>query len=93
MKVDVNVAFTLISDQLYKMFARDVAGHERCKPETLFRKFIHHSGTVEVREEEVIVTFGHFNGQELVAPVFKDLDRLLALHGLSPEVPCWRGVA
>lgn len=39
----------MIADQLYKYFAGDITGYEKCKPETLFRKFIFNFQNIEKR--------------------------------------------
>lgn len=90
LKADVNAVFTMLADQVYKYFAGDIPGHEKCKPETIFRKFIFKAGTVEIRDHELIVTVNKFPAQHLVQSIFQNIDRRLAAYGLGPNIS-WLG--
>lgn len=54
-KVDFDLTMTLLTHNLYRLIAADLAGYSRNRANTIFNKFIDNYGDVEVREEEIVV--------------------------------------
>ncbi len=56
-KVNFDVAMTMIADTLYSMFAKKLRGFEECDAPKLYRHFIRGKGTVRIKDQTVIVTY------------------------------------
>ncbi len=55
-EVDFSVAMTVLSDLLYRMFARRIPGYEDATAKQLFRKFINTTGGIKIKDGELVVT-------------------------------------
>ena len=56
-KVHFDVVMTMIADTLYSMLAQKLRGFEQCDAAKLYRHFVQMGGTVEVRHNEVTITY------------------------------------
>lgn len=56
-KVHFDVVMTMIADTLYSMLARKLRGFEQCDAAKLYRHFVQMGGTVEIRSNEVTITY------------------------------------
>ena len=56
-KVHFDVAMTMIADTLYSMLADKLRGFEHCDAPKLYRHFVRTSGVVEVRGQNITVTY------------------------------------
>lgn len=56
-KVHFDVALTMVADTLYSMLAQKLRGFEECNAAKIYRDFVQGKGTVEVRGQQVTVTF------------------------------------
>lgn len=56
-KVQFDVIMTMIADTLYCMLAKKLRGFESCDAPKIYRHFVRSSGTVQVRNGEVTVTY------------------------------------
>ena len=57
LKVHFDMVMTMIADTLYWRLAQNLRGFEKCDANTIFRNFIHGSGVVGVRGNEITVTY------------------------------------
>ncbi|NGX43745.1 MAG: hypothetical protein K940chlam7_02045 [Chlamydiae bacterium] len=55
-KVDFDLTMSILAHNIYKLLARDLPGYEQNTAATLYEKFIHNGGTVEIDEEKVCVS-------------------------------------
>ena len=59
LKVEADLQLTLLGGTLYRLLAERIGqGHERERPRTLFRKFVHASADVIVASDSLTVRFG-----------------------------------
>ena len=59
MKIDVDLQLTLMASALYRMLGIRIGrGMEVARADTIFRKFIHTSGSVEITDSDIIVRLG-----------------------------------
>lgn len=56
-KVHFDVVLTMIADTLYSMLAHKLRGFEDCNATKLCRHFVRGKGTVEVKDQQVVVHF------------------------------------
>jgi hypothetical protein len=56
-KVHFDVVMTMIADTLYSMLAKKLRGFEQCDAAKLYRHFIQAGGVVEIRSNEVTITY------------------------------------
>ena len=56
-KVQFDVIMTMMADTLYCMLAKKLRGFESCDAPKIYRHFVRTSGTVQVRDGEVSVTY------------------------------------
>jgi len=56
-KVDFDIAITLIANSLYKILAKDIRFFENSKSSKLFRNFIEINSDIETTDDSVIVSF------------------------------------
>ncbi|MFV2082590.1 MAG: transposase, partial [bacterium] len=89
-KVDVDLFFTLLGDNLYKMLAWEVEGHTRNKPETIFRKFIRKRADIRVEEDEIVVRFQNFKEQGHVRGLYESIKEHLEKRGIKTRYS-WLG--
>lgn len=89
-KIELDLILTLISDNLYKSFAREIPGCQFMKPETLFRKFIHKTAKVQQVDDEIVVRFDYFREQGKIIPLLKNLNEELEKNGVNPSI-AWLG--
>ena len=54
-KVDFDLTITILTHNLYRIFASDLEGYSSCTPQTLYQKFIHNSGNVKITDHQIIV--------------------------------------
>ena len=55
-KVDFDLTMSILTHNLYRIFASDLEGYSSCTPQTLYQKFIHNSGKVTITNDKIIVT-------------------------------------
>lgn len=84
-KIELDLVLTLISDILYKLFAREVPGCQRMKPETIFRKFIRNTARVRLESGEIVVRFEYFRDQDQVVPLLEGFNEAVETGG-PPEI-------
>lgn len=89
-KVELDLILTIVSDNLYKLFAREIPGCQFMKPDTIFRKFIHKTAEVQQIEDEIVVRFEGFREQHKVMPLLKELNKKLEEKGYDPAIQ-WLG--
>lgn len=85
-KVELDLVLTLIADNLYKLFAREIPGCQYMKPETIFRKFIHKSAKVQMAGDEIVVRFEYFREQYKVMPLLKELSEKIEKKGFVSTI-------
>ncbi len=57
LKIDVDLQLTVMASALYQILARRVQnGMENARPSTLFKRLVDNRGTVEILDQEIIVT-------------------------------------
>ena len=54
-KVDFDLTISILTHNLYRIFASDLPGYSSCTAETLYQKFIHNSGNVKITDNKIIV--------------------------------------
>nr|NGX43565.1 hypothetical protein [Chlamydiota bacterium] len=54
-KVDFDLAMTILAYNLYRLLALDLPGYENNTAVTLYEKFIQNSGSVNLNEEQAVV--------------------------------------
>jgi hypothetical protein len=79
---DFDLTLTVVADLLYRMLGWRLKGFGRVSPQTLYRKFIDTTGTVEISDEQVRV--------RLAKRAHNPLIKEAGLSGLTPPVP-WLG--
>ena len=57
-KVDFDIAITIIANTLYKMLAKKFSIFKKVKPKTLYRCIIEGEAQISLTEEEIIVSYG-----------------------------------
>lgn len=82
-KIELDLVLTLVSDILYKLFAREVPGCQRMKPETIFRKFIQNTARVRLESSEIVVRFEYFRDQDDVVPLLEGFNEAIETEGSS----------
>ena len=55
-KVDFDLTMTILSHNLYRLLASDLAGFEHLTPNSLYEKFICNSGSVSIQNKEIVVS-------------------------------------
>jgi transposase len=81
-KVDFDIAMTLIANTLYKMLSSQIRYFEKSKPKTLFRNFIEGEAQIRLTPQVVQVRFG----KKAHNPLIMDWVRTL-----PPTVISWMG--
>jgi len=56
-KIHFDIALTMVADTLYTMLARKLRGFEQCDAPKICRDFVRGKGSVEIKEEKIIVTY------------------------------------
>lgn len=82
LNVDFDLTLTVVADLLYRMLAWRLKGFARVSPETLYRKFIDTTGSIEIADEQVRV--------RLVKRAHNPLLKEAGLTGLTAPVS-WLG--
>jgi transposase len=54
-KVDFDLTMSILAHNIYRLFAKDLAGYSHCDAGTLFDKFIHNSGDIEIKDDKIQV--------------------------------------
>jgi Transposase DDE domain len=54
-KVDFDLVMTILAHNLYRLLALDLTGYENNTAATLYEKFIHNSGSVNLDEDQAVV--------------------------------------
>lgn len=54
-KVDFDLTMTILAHNLYRVFATELEGYAHGTAETLFQKFIHNGGDIQINEKNVII--------------------------------------
>ena len=54
-KVDFDLAMTLLAHNLYRLFALNIDGYSHCDAKTIFNKFILNAGNISISDNEVLV--------------------------------------
>jgi hypothetical protein len=57
LKVHFDMAMTMIADTLYWRLAQNLRGFEKCDANAIFRNFVHGSGSVIVRGNEITIAY------------------------------------
>jgi transposase len=57
LKVHFDMVTTMIADTLYWRLAQNLRGFEKCDANTIFRSFVHGKGYLDIRGNEIIVTY------------------------------------
>ena len=81
MKVDFDIAFTLIANTLYKIFAKKTKWFEAAKPKKISRNFIAVKSKVRIDENTVTVNLGEKNYNPLIMDWINSLGDII--------VPWW----
>lgn len=89
-KVDVDLFFTLLGDNLYKMLAWEIEGHVREKPETIFRKFIRKQADIRVGEDDIVVRLQNFKEQHHIRGLYETINEQLQERGIETRYS-WLG--
>jgi hypothetical protein len=55
LNVDLDCALTVLADGCYRWLGRQLKGFEKSKAKQLFRRFVETAGTVEIREDTLLV--------------------------------------
>lgn len=55
-KVDFDLTISILTHNLYRIFACALEGYSSCTPQTLYQKFIHNSGRVKITDNKIIIT-------------------------------------
>lgn len=80
-KVDFDIAITLIANTLYKIFANKTKWFEAAKPKKVSRNFIEVKSKIKIENNKVIVNLGEKNHDPLL------MDWVDSLHNI--RVPWW----
>lgn len=72
-KVDFDLAMTLIANTLYKIFSSQIRFYEKAKPKTLFRNFIEGEAEISLTPDMVHVRFGKKSHNPLIMDWVKTL--------------------
>ena len=54
-KVDFDLVMTLLSHNLYRLFAQNIDGYSHCEAKTIFNKFISNAGEITISMTDVLV--------------------------------------
>jgi hypothetical protein len=54
-KVDFDLTMSILTHNLYRIFASDLEGYSSCTSQTVYQKFIHNSGNVKITDNQIIV--------------------------------------
>ena len=77
-RIFFDVLFTMVADSLYRLFAKNLKGHEYKTPSTLFREFIDSPGDVKVTPNKIVVTMR----RKAHTPILKSLDLYKQTHSV-----------
>jgi hypothetical protein len=55
-KVDFDLTMTILAHNLYRLMAADLTGYSHCTAQSLYEKFIHNSGIVEINDNSIAVS-------------------------------------
>jgi len=91
-KANINVALTLLADTIYKLFAMEIPGHEKDKPETLFRKFIHHGASIRRENDKIIVRMDYFEKQHLIEGLYEKIEHKNEQLEIKKTIPWLRNL-
>ena len=83
LNVDFDLTLTVVADLLYRMLGGRLKGFDRASPQTLYRKALDTTGSIEVEAEQVRV--------RLVKRAHNPLLKEAGLTGLTPPVPWLAG--
>jgi len=54
-KVDFDLTMSILAYNLYRLLAIDITGYSHCTPQSIFRKFIHNGGDIEIAPTNIQV--------------------------------------
>jgi len=54
-KVDFDLTMTILAHNLYRIFATELEGYSHGTAETLFQKFIHNGGDIQITDTQIII--------------------------------------
>lgn len=54
-KVDFDLTMTILAHNLYRLFAQDLMGYSHLAPHTLYKKFIHNGGDIDIKKDSIVV--------------------------------------
>jgi len=83
LNVDFDLTLTVVADLLYRMLGGRLKGFDRASPQTLYRKALDTTGSIEVEAEQVRV--------RLVKRAHNPLLKEAGLSGLTPPIPWLAG--
>lgn len=86
LKIDADLVFTLLADNIYKTFAREINGHSRNKPETLFRRFIHKNARIRLDGDEIVVRFDYSDEQHHIKRLYEQMNGFLEERGIDTRI-------
>jgi hypothetical protein len=52
-KVDFDLTMTMLAHNLYRLLAMNLPGYAHNTSETLYEKFLHNSGEIEIADDEI----------------------------------------
>lgn len=55
-KVDFDLVMTILAHNLYRLFAADLPGYERCAASTLYERFIHNGGSITMDGPQIQIS-------------------------------------
>ena len=68
-KVDFDIAITLIANSVFKYFARNLKYYERAKPKALYRNFVEGTAQIQIDSDKIVVVSSRKN----TTPMMKKL--------------------
>jgi hypothetical protein len=72
-KVDFDIAITMIANSLYKIIASKLRNFEKAKPKTIFRNFIEAKAKIFITEKELIVRYEKKSYNPLIMKLVEQL--------------------
>jgi len=70
-KVDFDLAMTILAYNLYRLLAQDLEGYENLSAESIFNKFIRNSGSIDIDETDIQVHFKKKRNSPLLLTALK----------------------
>ena len=73
-KVDFDLTMSILSYNLYRLFARELPGFTNCTAQPLYEKFIHNSGKIEIKNNNISL---HLRKKRHLPTLFSALEQYL----------------